>query len=59
MTITLPSAQAARLSFKVSEGAAFDWCSMTRVHFPSVNGGLNRMAPARNTSAAGVLFSDR
>ena len=59
MIITLPSAQAARLSFKVSDGTPFDWRSATHVHCPSVNGGLNRMAPARNTSAVGVLFSDR
>jgi hypothetical protein len=59
MTITLPSAQAARLSFKVSDGTPLDWCSTPHVQFPSVNGGLNRMAPARNTSAAGVLCSDR
>jgi hypothetical protein len=59
MTITLPSAQAARLSFKVSDGTPFDWRSTTYVHFPCINGGLNWMAPPRHTSAVGVLFSDR
>jgi hypothetical protein len=58
MTVIPPSAQATRLSFKVSEGTAFDWCSTIRVHFSSVNGRFNRTAPARNNSAAGVLCSD-
>jgi hypothetical protein len=59
MTITPPSTQAARLSFKVSDGTPFDWCSTTRVHFSSVNGGLNRTAPAQFNWAAGALFSDQ
>jgi hypothetical protein len=59
MTVIPPLAQAARLSFKVSDGAPFDWCSTTRVHFSSVNGGLDRTVPTQFTWAAGPLFADQ